>query len=97
MQEPKRIPFDEFAHHLDEIFDDLAQSQGAILVEKEGRLYRLEKDYLHEPEDMWAGYDPDKVRQALRESAGTLKHIDHEALKRDIQEQRAQDSHGRPA
>jgi hypothetical protein len=33
----------------------------------------------------------------LKKSAGALKGVDHEALKKDIQSQRQQDSHSRPA
>jgi hypothetical protein len=49
------------------------------------------------PQDIWANYDPEKARQGLRKSAGALKDVDHEALKKDIHSQRSQDSHGRPA
>jgi hypothetical protein len=37
---------------------------------------------------IWADYDPEKVREGLRKSAGALKSIDHEALQRDIRSQR---------
>jgi hypothetical protein len=47
--------------------------------------------------DIWADYDPEKVRQGLQSSAGALKGVDTEALKKDIQGQRQQESHGRPA
>jgi hypothetical protein len=48
-------------------------------------------------QDIWADYDPEKVRQGLQRSAGALKGVDHEALKKDIQGQREQESHNRPA
>jgi hypothetical protein len=41
-------------------------------------------------QDIWANYDPEKVRQGLRKSAGALKGVDHEALKKDIHSQRSQ-------
>jgi hypothetical protein len=47
--------------------------------------------------DIWTAYDPEKVREGLRKSAGALKGVDIEALKRDIRDQRKQDSHGRPS
>src|SRR5688500_482218 len=47
--------------------------------------------------DIWAGYDPDRVRQALHGSMGVLDTVDTEQLKADIRAQRAQDSAGRPA
>jgi hypothetical protein len=46
--------------------------------------------------DIWATYDPQKVREGLRKSAGALKGVDIEVLKQDIRDQRKQDSHGRP-
>jgi hypothetical protein len=47
--------------------------------------------------DIWADYDPEKVKEGLRKSAGALKGVDIVALKQDVQDQRKQDSHGRPA
>jgi hypothetical protein len=47
--------------------------------------------------DIWADYDPEKAREGLRKSAGALQGVDSAALKRDIRDQRGQDSHGRPA
>jgi predicted nucleic acid-binding protein len=52
---------------------------------------------LHIQPDIWQDYDPEKVRQGLKTSAGALKGVDIEALKKDIKNQRQQDSHGRPA
>jgi hypothetical protein len=52
---------------------------------------------LHMQPDIWADYDPEKAREGIRKSAGALKGVDTETLKKDIQSQRAQDSHGRPA
>ena len=45
--------------------------------------------------DIWAGYDPEKMRQALRESAGALEGVDTYALMRDIHAARDQRSRGR--
>jgi hypothetical protein len=66
-----------------------------ISVEFEGVRYRIER----EPQDraMIENYDPAKALAALRRSAGALAGIDAEAFKREIREQRAQDSIGRPA
>ena len=47
--------------------------------------------------DIWATYDPEKVREGLRKSAGALKGVDIAALQRDICDQRGQDSKGWPA
>ena len=47
--------------------------------------------------DIWANYDPQRVREAFRKARGLLKGIDREKLKEDIREARGQDSRGRPA
>jgi hypothetical protein len=52
---------------------------------------------LHVQPDIWADYDPEKVRAGLCKSAGALQGVDTEALKTDIRSQRKQESHGRPA
>lgn len=46
--------------------------------------------------DIWAGYDPDRVDKAIRGSLGAISGVDRDQLLRDLAEQRAQDSHGRP-
>jgi hypothetical protein len=48
-------------------------------------------------QNIWSNYDPEKVQQGLKRSAGALKSVDRDTLQRDIQNQRKQDSHGRPA
>ena len=68
-----------------------------VLLEKDGVLFRLEPEEAPKKPDIWANYDPEKVREGLRKSAGALKGVDIEALKRDIRDQRGQDSNGRPA
>lgn len=74
----------------------LEEANGTPLVfVKNGVRYRVERE--DAADDIWANYDPERVRRALRESAGALAHIDREALKADIRAQRRQDSHGRPA
>jgi hypothetical protein len=77
---------------LDRLLDE-ANGARLILV-KDGVRYRLAREDA-EP-DIWANYDPERVRQVLRETAGAWKDIDTEALKADIKAQRGQDSHGRP-
>ena len=39
--EQRRISFEEFARTLDAVFDDVAERQQAVLVQRGGRLYRL--------------------------------------------------------
>lgn len=57
-----------------------------------------EAEDLEAPEklgDVWAGYDPKKVREALRESAGALRGVDRDRLLKDIYAAREQESRGR--
>jgi len=51
---------------------------------------------LADPDDIWAGYDPERVKQALTESAGAFKGLDRDAFLADLKEQGQQDSSGRP-
>jgi hypothetical protein len=67
---------------------------GDLLLEKDGHVYRLNRE---EKEDIWAGYDPEKVREALRKSAGALAGVDTHSLLAEIHAARKQASHGRPA
>ena len=83
-------PESEVAHLLEE-----AESVPVIL-EKDGEFYRLNREE-RKPEDIWAGYDPQQAREALKRSIGALAHVNREELLRDLREQREQDSHGRPA
>jgi hypothetical protein len=97
MQDPMRLSFDEFARHLRVVFDTMAKRGEKVFVEKEGVLFRLEAENAPEKPDIWADYDLEKARQGLRKSAGTLKGVDRDTLQQDIQNQRKQDTHGRPA
>jgi hypothetical protein len=93
MQDP--MSFQQFASQLPKVFDTMAKRGEKVLVEKDGMLFRLEPE--EKPQDIWANYDPEKVREGLRKSAGALQGVDIAALKRDIRDQREQDTHGRPA
>lgn len=44
------------------------------------------------PMDIWADYDPERVRQALKASAGALVGIDRQQLLADLRAQREQAS-----
>jgi excisionase family DNA binding protein len=46
--------------------------------------------------DIWADYNPETVKTALRESAGVLASVDRRTLLQDIREGREQASQGRP-
>jgi len=76
----------ELARFLDEI------DKWPVILEKDGELYRLTKET-----DIWAGYDPERARQALRKSAGALRDVDRTELLLEIHAAREQDSQGRPA
>ncbi len=96
------IPFEDFARQVRSIFDDVARQGRAVLVERDGMLYRLEPQLqplppqTADPANIWANYDPAKVQEAFSGAVGLLRGVDTEQLKRDILEQREQDSSGRP-
>ena len=77
---------------LDRLLDQ-ANGTPLILV-KDGVRYRLAREDA-EP-DIWADYDPERVRRARRESAGALSHLDAASFKAEMRALRGQDSHGRP-
>jgi hypothetical protein len=74
MQDP--MSFQQFARQLPKVFDTIAKRGEKVLVEKDGMLFRLEPE--KKPQDIWATYDPEKVREGLRKSAGALKGVDAE-------------------
>jgi hypothetical protein len=92
-KEPKRLDFKEFALNPGKVFDDMASQRDPVLIDVKGRVYRLELEAMRH--DIWQGYNPKKVRQRLRDCAGVLAGIDHEALLRDIHSARKQASRGR--
>ena len=95
--EPRKIQFDDFLKQVQSIFDMVARQKEPVMVERAGRLFRVEAERTDEAQALWVDYDAERVRTALRQSAGAFKDIDVEQLKRDLREERAQDSHGRPA
>jgi len=70
----------------------LADADESIVLASNGVRYRVQR----EADDLFAGYDPQRVRTALRRSAGALAGVDVAALKRELREQREQASRGRP-
>lgn len=92
-REPKKIkvaPGSELARLLTQA------ASTPLLIEKDGELYRLDR-IEKEPESIWKDYDPEKVKEALRKSAGALAGVDTDALLRDIHEARQQGTRGRTA
>lgn len=53
---------------------------------------------VREKPDIWANYDPDRARAAIRAAAGLLAEsgVDFESWNEEIREQRGQYSTGRP-
>jgi hypothetical protein len=96
--EQRRISFDEFARTLDAVFDEVAERQESILVQRGGRLYRLAPATENQAEDIWADYNAEKVLQAWEAAreARIFEGVDVEQLKADIKAARGQDSIGRP-
>ncbi|MGH2533814.1 MAG: hypothetical protein ACRDJW_16095 [Thermomicrobiales bacterium] len=50
-----------------------------VLLEREGIVYRLSRT--DEIEDIWAGYDPERVRAGLKAMAGIISVEEGERLK----------------
>ena len=82
-QEPVIIvkPDKELARVLD------AADRTPVIVERAGVQYRIER----QPDDVWAGYDPKRVREGLRRSAGAFAGIDAAAFKEDLRYWRGDD------
>ena len=70
-----------------------AVDDAPIVLERGGARFRVTR----EADDLWADYDAQRVRSALRQSVGALAGVDVAALKRELREQRSQNSPGRPA
>ena len=62
-----------------------------VILVSNGRRFRLAPD----PEDILAGYDPEKVRAAFERAHGLLAGVDVEALKAELREQRGHDRRDR--
>ncbi len=78
MQATKGISFEEFAQNLERIFASLEEGGEPVIVDWQGHRFRIIQE---EGADIWAGYDPELARAAIREAAGALRGVDLEALK----------------
>ena len=103
MATPKTIrvePGSEIDQLLDETGDqpvELERRGVRFLITRMSDDVEMPRIELADEHDVWAGYDPAKVLRAVGASAGALQGVDTEQLKRDLAEERAQDSTGRPA
>ena len=62
---------------------DLAQlldqaNEQPVLLEKDGVVYRLS---IADPDDLWAGYDPERLRATVMRMAGSLSEEEGERIK----------------
>lgn len=85
--ETQRIKFSEFVEHLQHFFTQVRDEDQTILIERDGETYRLERE---EPEDIWEGYDSEKVQRAFAEGRGMFAGTDRERFLREVHEQRGQ-------
>ena len=92
MKTAKRLRYINYAARMQTLLDLVATEQQCIELEYKGKLIRLEPAG-EAPE---VPHDPDAFRAMLQRTAGALKGVDTEALKRDLREMRQQDSKGRP-
>ncbi|HEY7031291.1 MAG TPA: hypothetical protein VH482_08200 [Thermomicrobiales bacterium] len=49
-----------------------------VLLERDGVLYRLS---LADPDDLWAGYDPERMRATVMRMAGSISEEEGERIK----------------
>lgn len=88
--EPKRIrvtPGSELAEIIKEA------SRGPVVLESNGERYRLDR-MEREKDDLWEGYDPEKVREAIKKYAGSIKDVDPDEWIADVY--RAREEGSRP-
>ena len=90
-REPRKIKV-EAGSELAKLLTEAAEAP--LLLEKNGELYRLAR-MNNEKEDIWEGYDPEKVSQAIKATAGTWADLDTDKLIKDIYSGREEGS--RPA
>jgi hypothetical protein len=72
-----------------------AAGSDPVVVESNGELYRLDRMEKEPAEDIWAGYDPEKVRDAIDRYAGTITQEEADAWIADLYRARKEGS--RPA
>jgi len=84
---------------LTRVLNEARADKRPVILETPDARYQVirETETVNLTDDPWANYDPEKVRAALRASAGILKGVDRDELLADLRAERGQDSIGRPA
>jgi hypothetical protein len=54
-----------------------------VLLEKDGAVYSL-TPHSNDPDDLWAGYDTAKVKEAINTYGGSWKDVDADAMIAEI-------------
>jgi len=88
MKAPKRLHYVNYAARMQALLDLVADERQCVELEYKGKLIRLE--FAGEAPEI--PHDPEALRRALKASAGTLKNVDIEELKRDLREMGYQDT-----
>lgn len=86
----RRLKYEDYADNLPALLERVDKEHGEVELVRDNRVYRIQSL----PKAPIT--DPDEVRAILKRTAGILKNVDTEALKRDLREMRQQDSKGRP-
>jgi hypothetical protein len=86
----RRLKYEDYADNLPGLLERVDEEHSGVELERNGRIYRIQ-GLPTAPIT-----DPEEARAVLRRTAGILKNVDTEALKRDLREMRQQDSEGRP-
>ena len=55
--EPRKIQFDDFLKQVQSIFDMVARQKEPVMVERAGRLFRVEAERTDEAQALWVDYD----------------------------------------
>lgn len=65
-------------------------SKAPLLLEVGGTIYQVSRlgGHAEEADDIWAGYDVEKMRQAIAETAGSWADLDTDALIAEIYQAR---------
>jgi hypothetical protein len=79
-KEPKKIKVSANSE-LGKLVDEARRHP--VLLEKDGAVYSL-TPHSSDPADLWEGYDPDKVKEALATYAGSWADLDADAMIAEI-------------